>query len=235
MAKPTERVLVIPDLHAPFMHRDAVPFLRAVARRYKPTRVVCLGDEVDFHALSEHDHDPSGYSAGDELEAAIAHLRPIYDLFPEVAVCVSNHTSRPYRKALKSGIPVQFLREYREFLRAPKGWSWHDRVEVDGVNHEHGQGLSGRGGALRLALARMRSTWIGHLHAHAGIQWSANSLHLVFAGNAGWLGDEHAYAMRYGKFSVDRGALGVGFTDRGVPLWLPMMLARGGRWTGRLP
>jgi len=38
-------ILNIPDLHVPYIHQDAFAFLRAVKSKYKPTRVIQLGDE----------------------------------------------------------------------------------------------------------------------------------------------------------------------------------------------
>ena len=37
-------ILVIPDLHAPYHHQDALDFLVAVAAKYQPTRLINLGD-----------------------------------------------------------------------------------------------------------------------------------------------------------------------------------------------
>ena len=45
-----QTILVIGDLHAPYEHPDTVSFLRAIKKKYKPTDVVQIGDEVDFHA-----------------------------------------------------------------------------------------------------------------------------------------------------------------------------------------
>ena len=81
-----QSILVISDLHVPFEHPDTVPFLKAVKSQFKPTDVVQIGDEADFHALSFHDSDPDLPSAGEELEKAIAKLQPIYKLFPKVTV-----------------------------------------------------------------------------------------------------------------------------------------------------
>ncbi|MCK8363719.1 metallophosphoesterase, partial [Erwinia amylovora] len=61
-------ILVVSDLHAPFNHPDSVAFLKAIKAKYKPTRVILTGDEVDFHAISFHDSDPDLDSAGKELE-----------------------------------------------------------------------------------------------------------------------------------------------------------------------
>ena len=58
------RVLLISDMHIPYHHPDTLEFLQYLKDKYKPTRVICLGDELDKHALSYHDHDPDLPSAG---------------------------------------------------------------------------------------------------------------------------------------------------------------------------
>lgn len=227
-------VLSVPDIHAPFEHRDAIKFLKAVKRKYKPAHVVFQGDEIDAHSLGDYDHDPDGMSAGDELEAAIQHLQPFYKLFPKAMVCTSNHTARPYRQAFKHGIPKAFLRSYAEFLRAPVGWKWADEWEVDGVIYEHGEGFSGQQAAIKSALGNMQSTVIGHIHSFAGIQFSANSKHLIFGFNTGCLIDRHKYAFAYGKKMKTKPILGCGIISNGVPMFVPMALLSNGRWNGKL-
>lgn len=44
-AKLNQRILVIGDFHAPYQHQDAVKFLDAVRKKFKPTRIIQLGDE----------------------------------------------------------------------------------------------------------------------------------------------------------------------------------------------
>ena len=85
-------VLVIPDMHAPFVHPDALDFLKAVKARFLPSKFVCLGDEVDFHAFSRYPKDPDGLTPGQELSCAREALIPFYLEFPEMLVCISNHT-----------------------------------------------------------------------------------------------------------------------------------------------
>ena len=72
-----DTVLVISDLQVPFQHKDAYDFLEEVANAYNITEVVCIGDEIDFHALSDYDPDPDGFSAGHELHRAIDNLAPL--------------------------------------------------------------------------------------------------------------------------------------------------------------
>src|SRR3989337_1415405 len=89
-----ERVLVIPDLQCPFEHKQAIPFLLAIKNRFKTSRVVCIGDSMDAHAMSRWAHDPDGMSAGDEYMASLRSLRKLYKAFPNAQEVVSNHNDR---------------------------------------------------------------------------------------------------------------------------------------------
>lgn len=233
--KKNELVMAIGDMHTPFEHKDAYEFLKAVKRKEGPSKIVNLGDEIDAHAFAPNfDSDPDGFSPGAELERAIEHLEPHYRLFPNVRVCHSNHTARPYRKAFKYGLPKALFKGYREFLEAPKGWEWADKHTIDGVVYEHGEGQSGQNGAIRAALGNMQSTTIGHIHSFAGVMYNANPRHLIFGFNVGCLIDKDAYCFAYGKHMKNKPIIGVGLVERGVPRFLPMPLNKGGRWTGKL-
>lgn len=225
-----EVVLAIGDLHAPFEHPDALEFLRWVKKKYQPTRVVCMGDEIDAHALSDYDHDPDGDGPGKELERAIAHLGAFYDEFPKVLVCTSNHTARPFRKAYKHGLPKALFRSYREFLEAPKGWFWEDKFEIDGVVYQHGDPFTGKDAAIKAAQGNMQSTVIGHVHSFAGIQYNANHKHLYYGFNVGCLIDSKTYAFSYGKNLPNKPIIGAGVINKGVPVFIPMLMDARGRW-----
>lgn len=224
------RVLAISDLQEPFSHQDAPAFLKWVKKKYSPDIVVNVGDEIDMCALSDYDHDPDGYSAGHELTAALEKMEVYYDLFPKTYVCTSNHTARPFRRAFKHGIPKAFLRDYHEFLKAPKGWQWADKWEFDGVVYEHGEGFSGANGAINCAHKNGQPTVIGHIHSFAGISYSANEQSLIYGFNVGCLIDRHKYAFRYGKNMRHKPILGVGIIDKMVPSYIPMILDSRGRW-----
>lgn len=227
-------VLAIPDLHCPFEHRDSVAFLKEVYKKYRINKVKCLGDEGDQHYLSEHSHDTDGDGPMHEWEKMIAHLEPVYRAFPEVESHISNHTSRPYRRANNYGIPSVYLRRYGEFMCAPAGWTWHDHTETDGVRYFHGEGYSGPLGALKAAQAHMQTVCIGHLHSYAGVLWNANPKHLFAGLNAGCLIDRGAYAFNYAKHSPAKPILGCGVIIDGLPQFVPMQLTRSGRWNGEV-
>lgn len=228
-----KNVLAIPDLHGPFQHKDAIPFLLAVSQEYQCNEVICLGDEVDHHALSRFPKDPDGMSAGGEFTKAYFFMQELFGAFPAVKSCLSNHTSRPFRMALEHGIPKALLKSYGEAFDAPEGWQWALRWEIDGIVYEHGEGVSGQGGALKAALQNMKPTVIGHLHGFAGIQYQASYHTVIWGMNTGCLIDVEAYAFKYGEKFRNKVNLGCGVIRDGVPLWQPMRTKRG-RWDGTL-
>jgi len=227
-------VLVIPDTHLPFHHEDALAFLKAVKKKFRPTEVVHLGDFEDWHSISMHDHDPDGLSPGMELKALRQAAEPFYKEFPSVKMCTSNHGSLPLRRAFKFGMPSELIKSYSDILKTPKGWKWSDSWEIDGVIYEHGESYSGQQAAIKSAQANMQSTVIGHIHAFAGIQYSANSKHLIFGFNAGCLINRHSYAFAYGKKIKAKPILGCGIVIDGIPTFIPMKLDSKSRWNKKL-
>ena len=51
-------VLVISDMHIPYHHPDALAFLTALKRQFKFDHIVNIGDELDQHAITMHEHNP---------------------------------------------------------------------------------------------------------------------------------------------------------------------------------
>lgn len=227
-------VLAIPDLHIPFHHKDAFKFLAAVKKKYKPNEVINMGDLEDWHSISMHDHDPDGLSPGMELSELRSAVKPLFKLFPKMKICTSNHGSLPLRRAFKFGLPSELIKSYKDILNMPNSWSIADSWEIDNVVYEHGESFSGQQGAIKSANANMQSTVIGHIHAFAGIQFSANSKHLIFGFNTGCLIDRHAYAFAYGKKIKSKPILGCGIIKNGIPIFIPMRLDKKGRWNGAI-
>jgi hypothetical protein len=225
---------VIPDLQAPFHHKSSIPFLLAVADRYQPTKVVSIGDEVDQHALSRYPHDPDGLSAGAEYKQATRFMRELYDCFPEVRACYSNHTDRIFRKAFEAGIPRAYLRSIREFMGAPDTWEWRSEWRICDIIFTHGDSAKGTQPHKLLAQSNLCSTVIGHHHSTPGTAYIANRSKVIFGMNVGCLIDRDAYAFHYTKYNRYQPVLGCGVVMHGVPQFIPMQTDAKGRWTGRL-
>lgn len=226
--------LVIGDLHSPYMHKDAVAFLKAVKAKYKPTNIIFMGDERDGHSDSYHEHDPELDSSGPELRKAIEQLRPLYKLFPKAVILESNHGSLYYRKAQTAGIPGSVLKTYRDVLEAPKGWVWkYDHViqtELGPVYFHHGKS----GTHEKLSKNMGMSACQGHFHNKFYISYWSSPLGLYWDANAGCLVDNKSRAMAYGKNNLQKPILGCLVLVNGIPQLIPMVLSSSGRWTGKL-
>lgn len=239
MGKPTNknaRILVISDMHHPYSHPDTTAFLAAIKKEYEPTRVICIGDEVDHHAMSFHDSDPDLYSAGDELKASIKALKPLYTLFPVMDLVDSNHGSMAYRKGKHHGVPRKYLREYGDVLDAPKGWKWqHDlllRLPTGEDCYFH-HGIASN--VLKVVQQRGVCVVQGHYHTSFNIQYTSNPNSLLWGMQVGCLISKDQLAFAYDKNNLGRPIIGCGIILDGLPVLLPMVLNKGGRWNKMVP
>ncbi|ALP47744.1 hypothetical protein Ahp1_25 [Aeromonas phage Ahp1] len=230
------RILVIGDLHAPYVHPDALDFLRELKERYNPELVVQIGDEVDNHAISFHDSDPDLKSAGDELEAAKEWLGEFVKVFPEVLVCDSNHGSLVYRKAKAHGLPAAMIRRYRDILfpqGGGEGWSWGEAWNINTVLGTVRFVHQASGDAVSHAAHENVNLVAGHEHGKFGVNWAASSAKLYFGAYTGCLIDRKSLAFAYGKLALKKPILGAMVITDGCPQHIPMLLDADGRWVGR--
>jgi hypothetical protein len=219
------RVLIISDMHIPYHHPNLLPFLAGLKAKYKPTRVICVGDELDKHAMSFHDSDPDLDSAGKELEKARAVVAKLEKLFPRMDIIDSNHGSMLYRRAKAHGIPRQYLKTYNDVLGVGDGWRWHYDLTIklpDGrpVYFHHGKSVNG----LRLSQAMGMSCVQGHFHEQFRTEFWANPLGLYFSMQVGCLIDDDSYAFAYNNVNLKRPIIGTGLIIDSKPVLEPMQL-----------
>lgn len=231
-------ILVIPDTHAPYEHPDTLEFLAAVAARYRPDTVVHLGDEADKHAMSFHMSDPNLDSAGMELEKARVFMAKLHVMFPVMRLCHSNHGSMHFRKAHSHGIPVQYLRTYREVFFPQGGgerWEWQHTHVLELPNGEQVAFKHQPAGAVLGDAAHERMNLVcGHLHGKLSIEYARNTHEQYWAAQGGCLVDEDSRAFSYGKESKYKPALGCLVIIEGVPQIVPMQTNSDGRWIGKI-
>lgn len=224
------RILFISDMHIPYHHKGLLPFLAGLKLRYNPTRIICLGDELDKHAMSFHDSDPDLPSAGDELRRSLPVIAELYKMFPEMDIIDSNHGSMIYRKAKHHGISRQYIRSYNEVLGVGDGWVWHndltitlpetDTLPEQQVYIHHGKSAD----AVKTSQAMSMSHICGHYHESFGIKYWANPNGLFFAVNAGCLIDDKALAFEYNNVNLKRPIIGTALIIDGVPILEAMPL-----------
>ena len=225
MTKPLPKnILVIGDTHEPFCKQGYLDFCQRTRDRFECDTIVHIGDEVEQHALSFHTHDASGRSAGDEYKEAYLKMQKWFKAFPEVKVCIGNHTARPFRVAKEHGLPFNYLVEYNEMWDAPSGWKWGFDWEINNVLFMHGTGRTGLYPHALLAKTNRQSTVMGHLHAIAGIEWYASRKDIIYGMAVGSGLDVHTYAAEYAENFPTKPIISCGvILDRGkLPLIVKM-------------
>jgi len=231
---PNQRILVISDTHVPYGHMDLLPFLKAIKDKYNPDRVIHIGDELDFHAMSFHPSDVSLYSAGDELKKGREMLWKIEELYPKVDVMESNHGSMAYRKAMVLGIPKEMLRPYSDILDL-KHWKWHPKLTITLPDKSPCKFHHGKSANSYLALRDIGMNFVqGHFHEKYNIHYHGDDERLKWVMSVGCLIDDDSYAFAYNNVNLKRPIIGLGMIIDSHPRLIPMVLNTKRRWNGKL-
>lgn len=221
----TKNVLIIGDTHEPFCKDGYLEHCLKVQKEYNCGTVVHIGDLVDNHAVSYHEHDPDGKSPGDEFKLALVNCQKWYKAFPNVKICIGNHDKLPFRKAFTAGLPANWLKSYQEMFASPKTWEWDFIHKINGVVYQHGTGMSGEMASINAARENRQSTVIGHLHTVSNIRFLASEKDLIFGMNVGCGIDHSKYAFAYGREAPRKPVLSCGVViDGRLPINIPMQL-----------
>ena len=190
----TKNILVIGDLHEPFAKEGYLEWCQEQYKKYDCTHVIFIGDIVDNHAISYHETDADGMSAGDELDLAIENIAKWYDAFPDADVIIGNHDRMIMRKAFTGGIPRRWIMGYQDMFGVPT-WDFSERKVYDDVQYIHGEG----GTARTKCKKDLMSTVQGHLHTQAYTEHLVGETFHIFGTQVGCGIDHNSYAMAYAK------------------------------------
>lgn len=228
-SKPKKRsennVLVIGDLHEPFTLDGYLEHCLKVKEDFNCNEILFIGDLVDNHAVSYHEHDPSGKSPYDEYLLSIEKLQEWYKAFPKAKVCIGNHDELPVRRVFSTGLPKFWLKSLEQILQAPSSYEFGLHHVIDDVFYTHGTGLSGDGAAMKIADKNRQSAVIGHLHSVSNIKYSASYKDIIFGMTVGCGIDYKQYAFNYGRDLPNKPIISCGVVIGGkVPVIVPMEL-----------
>jgi predicted phosphodiesterase len=228
------RILLISDMHVPYEHPDALKYLQAIKKKYKPTLVISVGDLGDFHNISFHKSDPNLPNAGAELAALQKRCRELYKIFPNMYITLGNHDKLPSRRMFNEGIPDSFLLPCNKIYGVGEGWKFVDDLTIKSGNEivyvVHGLSKDG----WKLAAQRGVHVVQGHFHTEYRIDYVSNPRNLLWSMQVGCLINRHALAFAYDKLNLNRPIIGCGLIENGQPRLLPLLMNEGGKWTGVL-
>ena len=226
-----QRILLVSDMHLPYGHQDTLPFLAYLKAKYKPTRVICLGDELDKHSLSFHSHDPDLASPSDELARALPMIKQLKKMFTKMDILESNHGSLAYRRAKANGIPRGYLKSYNDVLGVDSDWVWHYEMTItlpnkDKVYLHHGKTADIKKLSMSLGMCAVS----GHYHETFKVDYWANSLGLYWGMNVGCLIDDKSLAFAYNNCNLKRPIVGTGLIVDSQPVLVPLLMDENGSW-----
>lgn len=226
-----QRILLVSDMHLPYGHQDTLPFLAYLKAKYKPTRVICLGDELDKHSLSFHSHDPDLASPSDELARALPMIKQLKKMFTKMDILESNHGSLAYRRAKANGIPRGYLKSYNDVLGVDSDWVWHYDMTItlpnkDKVYLHHGKTADIKKLSMSLGMCAVS----GHYHETFKVDYWANSLGLYWGMNVGCLINDKSLAFAYNNCNLKRPIVGTGLIIDSQPVLVPLLMNENGDW-----
>jgi len=212
----SDHILVIGDTHLPFCIDGYLDFCLDIQKRVKCGTVVHIGDLVDNHAISYHEHDPDGKSPKEEMEEADKHLARWFKAFPKVKVCLGNHDRMADRKSKTVGLPSRVFKSFKDIWQLPQGWETAYSWEIDGVRYQHGTGYSGDTSHMKAASFNRQSTVIGHLHTLCQAGYTASEKDCIFGMAVGCGIDRNKYAFAYERDFPRKPVISCGVvTDKG--------------------
>ena len=170
--KTIKRTVVISDLQVPYYDPKAVHNVAKFIRKWRPDRVVTVGDEIDLPQLSRWERGLAGEFAG-TLDADRRKTQEVLFDLGVTDMVRSNHTDRLYN-SIKTrlpafadlpelrfenwlGLPDLGIKFHRDPFPVAKGWI---------VLHGDEGSVSQKGGqtALGLAIRHGKSVVCGHTH-----------------------------------------------------------------------
>jgi len=216
------RVLCIPDLHSPFIHKRALKFCRTINEEYSCDRVVIVGDLFDQYCFSRYAKDPDSLSPRSEIEKAKRQIHSWVEAFPSVDITYGNHDMRLFKRLRESNIPPDmFVKSYNKIFGLPDTWRWSDKITVDRVLYMHGS-KAGEYSHVNIAKDLRRSVVSGHTHSSGGVHYISSYDDTIFGMNVGCLIDSNCYAFAYASEMTRQPVLGAGVIIDGFPTFIPL-------------
>lgn len=224
-------ILVIGDLHFPYHHKQAFSFLKAVKKKYRPTRIISIGDEIDGHAWSYHEKSTELDGAGIEFLKAKKCMKQLEQIFPAMDILESNHGSLHIRKQQTTGLPEGFIKSYNEAWGVSKKWKWHYEMTLKLPNKQdlylhHSRSKS----VVKASMMIGKNCVFGHHHNEQSVQYWTSGFQTMFGAFTGCLVDINSLAQAYGRSNLHKPLLGSLLIKDSKPQILRMNVDSKNKW-----
>ena len=217
------KILVIPDAHAPWVNWTALLQAHSWYKRHKPDLVICLGDLTDQKIWSRWPKDVDDASPSEEYIEAEKCLQRLHKMFPKMIILRGNHDTRILNRAIEAGIPAQMFKDVDQVFNF-KGWTWipaNDKLIIQTVRGPvlfvHGDEQGGT--VAQKARILGHSVVQGHTHK-ASITYTTTMEGTIFGAEMGCIMDTKSKAAKYAAANPVGSAVGFGVVKWGVPYFV---------------
>lgn len=217
------RILVFGDMHMPYQDKRMTSFLLELKKDFRPDRVICVGDIVDFYASSRYpkdpDHPDSLIKEINKVRKAVGRLGR---MFKSMDLLMGNHDDRMALRCGGAGIPSALMMNFGEIIGAPASWNILQSdtnldVKVNStketITFAHNRGIN-----THLIAQRLGRTFVaGHQHTKAQVIGYNNGERTIFGCNSPCLISNTGSPFSYGaRLNINpiKGAL---LIEEGVP------------------
>ncbi len=217
------KVLILPDIHAPWVNWKAIKQAHQWAKRHKPDLVIQLGDLTDQKIWSRWPKDVDDASPSDEFLEAEKVLKKLHKMFPKMVILRGNHDTRILSKAVEAGIPSQMFNDVDQVFNY-KGWIWVPQNQKLIVKTTRGPVLIVHGDEQGGTVAQKSrilglSVLQGHTHK-VSITYTTTLKGTVFGAEMGCLMDVDSKAAKYAAANPVGSSIGFGVLKFGVPYFI---------------
>src|SRR5438045_4506784 len=110
----TERILFVPDTHAPYYDDRAWRLMMKAARVFKPNIIVHMGDLCDFYKVSSHSKDPDRFNFEYEITVCNKLLDDLDSLRANKKIFIEGNHEDRLRRYLHDNAP-----DLKSFVSVP--------------------------------------------------------------------------------------------------------------------
>lgn len=223
LKKTYNKVLILPDAHAPWVNWKALEQAYKWYKRHKPDLVICLGDLTDQKIWSRWPKDVDDASPSDEFIAAEKCLKRLHKMFPKMLILRGNHDVRILNRAIEAGVPAQMFRDVDDVFNF-KGWTWISSTDKLIINTVRGKVLFVHGdeqGGTPAQKSRILGLSLIQGHTHkASITYTTTMDGTIFGAEMGCIMDTQSKAAKYAAANPVGSSIGFGVLKYGVPYFV---------------
>lgn len=226
-SKKYPKILIIGDLHFPFVNQDALDAAHQFSKEAQPDYIVQLGDLYDMYSHAKFPRSHNLFTPKEEEYKARAMAEKMWKRFkldcPEAKLiqCVGNHDVRPIKRTMEAVPSIEHWLEkyFQEIMSFPGVHSVLDSREefrIEDIIFIHGY-ASGIG---RHRDHFNNNVCVGHTHV-GGVSFRQQQQKVIWELNVGYLADQFAKGLSYTPTRSVKWTLGIGFIDNFGPRFVP--------------